>query len=111
MSFAKHLDMQFELDYSRQENKFLIQFPTHSMLVLSFSFIRLKDSKHLSFIPTMHAIYFVDALKIKWLENLTYIFPQSTILVIIEEGGCKFLNHILNCLLLLNSSRKRKGLV
>lgn len=89
----------------------LIQFPTHSMLLLSFSFIKLKDSKHLSFIPIMQAIHFVDALKIKWLEDLTYIFRPSTILVITEEGGCKFLNHILNCLLLLNSSRKCKELV
>lgn len=47
----------------------------------------------------MQAIYFADALKIKWLENLTYLFPASTVLVITKEGGC---------LLSLNSSSKCK---
>lgn len=50
----------------------------------------------------MQAIYFADALKIKWLENLTYLFPASTVLVITKEGGC---------LLSLNSSSKCKELV
>lgn len=59
-----HLDMEFKLDYLNEESISFMEF-SNGTIVPSFSFVKLKDSKHFSLAPIMQAIYFADALKIK----------------------------------------------
>lgn len=72
-----------------------MEFPNDTIVPI-FSFIKLKNPKYFN----LPLIIQASVLQMHW--NIRDIFPSSTILILIKEGGCKILKDMLKCLLYLS---------